>query len=100
MRPTKQSLKSVKTKIDEISQRPVNGDIIATVESLNILLRDWSNYYRNISAYVTLANVEGYAMNRMREYLRKRHTKSGFGYREYDYDYFKRIAFRAIRTRP
>ena len=100
VRPTKQSLKSVKTKIDEISQRAVNGDIIETIESLNLLLRGWSNYYRDLNAYKTLAKVQNYAMNRTRKYLRKRHTKSGFGYKEYDYDYFKRIGFRTIRTRP
>ena len=44
VRPTKQSLKSVKTKIDTITQRAVNGDIEETVKSLNLLMRGWSNY--------------------------------------------------------
>ena len=100
VRPTKQSLKSVKTRIDTIAQRAVNGDISETVKSLNLLIRGWSNYYRDINAYKTLSKVQSYASNRLRKYLRRRHTKSGFGYREYDYEYMKKIGFRAIRTKP
>ena len=99
-RPTKQSVKSVKAKITEITQRAVNGNIPETVQSLNLLMRGWSNYYRDINASKILASVQNYALNRLRKYLRKRHTKSGFGYKEYDHEYMKKIGIRTIQTRP
>ena len=91
VRPTKQSLKSVKTRIDIITQRAVNGDIEETVKSLNLLMRGWTNYYRDIEAYKTLENVQNYALNRLSKYIRKRHTKPGFGYKEYNYEYMMNI---------
>ena len=99
-RPAKQSIKSVKTRIKDITQRAVNEDISETVKSLNLLMRGWSNYYRDINAYKSLEKVQNYALNRLRKYLRKRHTKSGFGYREYDLEYMKKIGFKTIQTRP
>lgn len=60
----------------------------------------WTNYYSDIMAYRSLEKLQDYALNRLRKYLRKRHTKSGFGYREYDYEYMKKIGVRTIRTRP
>ena len=99
VRPTKQSLVSVRAKIDTVAQGVVNGDIEETAKSLRILVNGWSNYYRDIRAYKTLAKVQNYAMNRLRKYLRKRHTKSGFGYREYDYEYMKRIGFIIAKTK-
>ena len=99
VRPTKQSLKSVKTRIDIITQRAVNGDIEETVKSLNLLMRGWTNYYRDIEAYKTLENVQNYALNRLRKYLRKRHTKSGLGYKEYDHEYMMNIGIKPIVTR-
>ena len=100
VRPTKQSVKSVKARINEITQRAVNGDTSDTVQSLNVLMRGWSNYYREINAYKTLAGVQNYAINSLRKYLRKRHTKSGFGYKEYDLECMKKIGVRTIQTRP
>lgn len=100
VRPTKQSVKSVKAGINDITQKAVNGDIYETVQSLNLLMRGWSNYYREINSYRTLAGVQDYAMNRLRKFFRKRHTKSGFGYREYDLEYMKKIGVKTIRTRP
>ncbi|MCL6091172.1 MAG: group II intron reverse transcriptase/maturase [Candidatus Thermoplasmatota archaeon] len=99
VRPTKQSLKSAKTRIDSIAQGAINGDIEETVKSLNLLMRGWSNYYRDIEAYKTLEKVQNYALNRLRKYLRKRHTKSGFGYKEYDSEYMRKIGFKPIVTR-
>ena len=99
VRPTKQSMKSVKSKIDTITQRAVNGDIEETVKSLNLLMRGWTNYYRDIEAYKTLAKIQEYALNRLRKYLRRRHTKSGFGYKEYNSEYMLKIGFKLIVTR-
>ena len=98
VRSTKQSIKSVKARINDITQKAVNGDILKTVQSLNLLIKGWSNYYREINAYKTLAGVQNYAMNRLRKYLRKRHTKSGFGYREYNYEYMKKIGVKPFES--
>ena len=99
VRPTKQSLKSVKTRIDIITQEAVNGDIEETVKSLNLMMRGWSNYYRDIEAYKTLEKVQNYAMNRLRKYMRRRNTKPGFGYKEYNYEYMMKIGYKPIVTR-
>ncbi len=99
VRPTKQSLKSVKARINIITKEAVNGDVEETVKSLNLLMRGWSNYYRDINAYETLAKVQNYAIDRLRKYLRRRHTKSGFGYKEYNHEYMMKIGVKPIVTR-
>ncbi|EQD75693.1 reverse transcriptase, partial [mine drainage metagenome] len=99
VRPTTQSIKSVKTKINTITQRAVNGDIPETVKSLNLLIQGRPNYYRDIHAYKTLVKVQNHALNRLRKYMRKRHTKSEFGYGEYNYEYMMKIGVKPIVTR-
>ena len=82
VRPTKSSMKSVKSKINDIAGRARNGDIEETMKSMNLLLHGWCNYYGEVRAYSTLAKVQNYALNRLRKYIRRRHTKSGYGYRK------------------
>ena len=62
-------------------------------------MRGWTNYHRDIEAYKTLENVQNYALNRLSKYIRKRHTKPGFGYKEYNYEYMMNIGIKPIVTR-
>ena len=49
VRPTRASLKSVMAKIDEVAVQAENQSIEEAMESLNLLLTGWSNYYRGIN---------------------------------------------------
>ncbi len=42
VRPTKQSVTSVKARINEITRRSINGDLSDTVKSLNLLMGGWT----------------------------------------------------------
>lgn len=98
VRPTRASLKSVMAKIDEVAVQAENQSIEEAMESLNLLLTGWPNYNSGIDSYRALANIQNHALNRFRKYLRRRHTKSRFGFSEYDWNYMLRIGFKPICT--
>jgi hypothetical protein len=58
----------------------------------------WTNYYKDIYAYKSLASIQDYAFNRLHKYL-KEHTKIGFGYNEFDYGTIEENRFEPIRKR-
>ena len=80
VRPADQSLKKIKARLTELTQRELTaiplGDIVGNV---NRSLRDWANYFHYRNSSLAMSKVRNHAEDRLRTHLMKRHKVKNRG---------------------
>jgi group II intron reverse transcriptase/maturase len=98
--PSKKSIQQVKASIKSYTTRAyLLIPIEDTIKNLNSVARGWTNYfyYRNCGNQV--AAVRSFLESRVRKYLRRKRNKSGWGNKEYPYQYlYKQLGLYKIPT--
>ena len=85
--PTKDGIKSFKSKIKEIFKKYNSSSLTMLITKLNPLLRGWANYYRFVNSKVIFSKLDSYiwrkSLNWMKRIHQRRETK------KYYKQYFK-----------
>ena len=85
--PTKDGIKSFKSKIKEIFKKYNSSSLTILITKLNPLLRGWANYYRFVNSKVIFSKLDSYiwrkSLNWMKRIHQRRETK------KYYKQYFK-----------
>jgi len=98
--PSKKAINKVKASIRSYTAReclilPVED----TIRNLNSVVRGWTNYFYYRHCGNQFAVVRSFLENRVRKYLRRRCYKSGWGNKEYPYQYlYKQLGLYKIPT--
>jgi RNA-directed DNA polymerase len=98
--PSKKAINKVKASIRSYTARacfviPVEN----TIRNLNSVVRGWTNYFYYRNCGNQIAAVRSFLENRVRKYLRRRSYKSGWGNKEYPYQYlYKQLGLYKIPT--
>ena len=81
--PSHKAENAIREKIRKLTgyQRPVKVEQI--VEELAPVLRGWVNYFRIANSSKKFGKINRYTAQRIRKFMRKRGTKSGYGYELY-----------------
>lgn len=60
VKPTKDGIKSFKSKIKEIFKKYNSSSLSMLITKLNPLLRGWANYYRFVNSKVVFDKIDTY----------------------------------------
>ena len=78
VKPTKNGIKSFKSKIKEIFKKYNSSNLTTLITKLNPLLRGWANYYRFVNSKVIFSEIDTYvwrkSLNWMKRIHQRRHT--------------------------
>jgi RNA-directed DNA polymerase len=87
--PTAKAIKGIRRTIKAVMKKDCLGeDLKEVVRDLNLRLRGWANYFRVGNSYKQFCDVNVYATEQLRLFLRKRYQrKRSRGYREYPNHY-------------
>jgi RNA-directed DNA polymerase len=77
-RPSARSMKRVRARIHELTDRRQNGvkDVRVLIERINPVLRGWGNYFRTGNAARSFLRIDDYTADRLRRFLVKRKGRS------------------------
>jgi len=80
--PSKRSMKRVKTKVKERTDRRTSGikDVRTVIDALNPVLRGWGNYFRTGNATRKFLQIDRYVVRRLNQRRKRifgRHAKAG-----------------------
>jgi len=98
--PSEKAVNKVKASIRSYTAReyliiPVED----TIRNLNSVVRGWTNYFYYRNCGNQIAAVRSFLENRVRKYLRRRCYKSGWGNKEYPYQYlYKQLGLYKMPT--
>ncbi len=72
--PSRRSMKRVKARVHELTDRRWSGvkDVRVLIENLNPVLRGWGNYFRTGNAAKKFNDVDTYAVERLRQFMVRR----------------------------
>ena len=81
--PSHKAENAIRRRIRQIVdyRRPVKVENI--VKELTPVLRGWVNYFRIANSSKKFGKINRYAAQRIRKFMRRRRTKSGYGYKLY-----------------
>jgi RNA-directed DNA polymerase len=98
--PSKKSINQIKAKIRGYTTRAyLNIPVENTIRNLNSVVRGWTNYFYYRHCGNQIANVRSFLESRVRKYLRRRRRKSGWGNKEYPYQYlYKQLGLYKMPT--
>jgi len=76
--PSQRSMKRVRKKIHDLTDRRRNGvtDVRVIIEDLNPLLRGWGNYFRTGNAARRFNQLDTYVWQRLHRFMVKRHGRT------------------------
>jgi RNA-directed DNA polymerase len=85
IKPSKEAVKSLLEKADDILARNGNQTVGYMISHLNALLRGWANYHRHVVSKKVFATVDWLIFKKLWAWAKRRHpTKSaGWVYRKY-----------------
>lgn len=85
--PSRKSEQAIRGKIRKITnhKRPVK--VQQVVSELTSAVRGWVNYHRWANSRRTFDKTKWYIEQKVRKFMRRRQGKSGYGYKEYSYNY-------------
>ena len=102
VRPADQSLKKIKARLTELTQRELTAmplsDIVGNV---NRSLRGWANYFHYRNSSLAMSKVKHHAENRLRTHLMKRHKikDRGTGFHRFPHaDLYARYGLYKVST--
>ncbi len=74
VRPSDKSVKKIKTRLTELTQRELTCiPLEDVVRNVNRSLRGWANYFHYRNSSLAMSKVRNHAEERLRTHLRKRH---------------------------
>lgn len=77
IKPSKDSIKSIKVKIKDIIKSHVGISQDTLIEKLNPIIRGWANYHSGNVAKEIFASIDSYIFKRLWKWARKRHATKG-----------------------
>jgi RNA-directed DNA polymerase len=77
IKPSKDSIKSIKTKIHKICKEYCGKSQDELIERLNPVLTGWGNYHKGNVAKEAFAAIDKYVFERTRKWAKKRHRIKG-----------------------
>ena len=97
--PSKKSMKSIRDKIrGAIGSRSIlNKSIEDVVEELNPILKGWMNYFRFGNSWKCFTQIDSFVHERMALWWRKKHQKSGRGWKsDFTWAKYKRTGIQIL----
>ncbi|MFO1197537.1 MAG: group II intron reverse transcriptase/maturase [Burkholderiaceae bacterium] len=76
--PSVRSMKRVRARVHELTDRSRNGvkDVRVLIRDLNPVLRGWGQYFCTGNAAVKFGQIDDYAYERLRGFLKRRHGRN------------------------
>lgn len=100
--PSRKSMKSIKGKVKDVIQTGQHLNLPDVMERLNPMLRGWANYFKAGNSKQHFKSIDNYVIYNLTIMLRKKHKKSGKGWREHPpswyYNYFGLVCLRKLST--
>jgi len=75
IKPSKQSIKSVKSKIADITQKLSSAKTDEYITTTNSVLRGWGYYFRTVVAKETYTKIDSFMFNRIVRWCKRRHPR-------------------------
>ena len=73
--PTKDGIKSFKSKIKEIFKKYNSSSLTMLITKLNPLLRGWANYYRFVNSKVIFSKLDSYIWRKSLNWMKRIHQR-------------------------
>src|SRR5262249_46648429 len=84
--PSKKSVQRLKTTVGNLLVPGNNDPWWEVCDTLNRLLRGWSNYFSHGTGRSAFRGIDRYAYERVRDFLARRHKVAGRGTRRFSCD--------------
>jgi RNA-directed DNA polymerase len=75
VKPTKDGIKSFKSKIKEIFKKYNSSSLSMLISKLNPLLRGWANYYRFVNSKVIFGKIDTYIWRKSLNWMKRIHQR-------------------------
>ena len=75
VKPTKDGIKSFKSKIKEIFKKYNSSSLSMLITKLNPLLRGWANYYRFVNSKVVFDKIDTYIWRKSLNWMKRIHQR-------------------------
>ena len=106
--PATKAMQSVRQKVRDAVGYDDLYSLDDKIRALNPILRGWGQYFRVGNAHRHFKKVDSYVYTKLVNFLRRKHTRRGKGYREFPPSFFKRVGLyrlhgtivRVFRTPP
>ena len=92
IKPSKESVRSLKTKIHEIVKTSMGMASEMLIERLNPVIRGWCNYHNKVCSKETFQKVDRYIFYQIWRWAKRRHSNKSNGWIKTRY--FERIGSR------
>ena len=85
IKPSKEKIKEVKTKLREVWLKMVGSTVNNLVGKINPIIRGWANYYKSVSSKETFSNLDNWMFKRETRFTNKRHPQKTKGWKVNQY---------------
>ncbi len=89
IKPSKQSIKSVKSKIADITKKLSSAKTDEYISTINSVLRGWGYYFRTVVAKETFNKIDSFVFNRIVRWCKRKHPRKFWNWIKHKY--FKTI---------
>jgi RNA-directed DNA polymerase len=89
IKPSKQSIKSVKSKIADITKKLSSAKTDEYITTINSVLRGWGYYFRTVVSKVTFSKIDSFVFNRIVRWCKRKHPRKQWNWIKQKY--FKTI---------